>query len=116
MSTLPRLPDLSDDQKRVLLAEAQGWKPNPTWLAPKAWLNPKDQESFHELPDYLYNERAAITLCDMLGDKGWRVFIDKPKEWRCVFEDEHGRHTEYAPSLATAISNCASLALNLATK
>lgn len=121
----PTLTSLTDDQKCALLAEAQGWINTPRDGEVATWSHPgqrlpggRDFISEMGLPDPLHDLNAAITLCDMLADNGWKMHFHKgtSETWEVEMYREADSHFVIFGPLATAISNCALLALNLATK
>jgi len=74
---------LTPDQLRVKCAEAMGWRmvgrcqrlghaPNKPLPRPRA------------IPPFDSDPRAALTLCDHLAEKGWRIYIETETQgWRC---------------------------------
>jgi hypothetical protein len=91
--TTPKLTDMTPEQMRVACAEELGWsridrKPECVSKVAgfKSWLNatwdiggtppadkgkPEDDQSYEQIPNFLTDLNAAITLCDEMARRGW---------------------------------------------
>lgn len=140
----PTLTNLTDDQKLSRLAQASDWifhssVDNALGQALPEWWESPDGETTawitSELPPFLTDLNAAITLCDMLAEKGWHCNLANglDKTWECEFmrpptesthpDDIGSRRGETleiiygcGDTVCLAIVEAALIAINLATK
>lgn len=128
--TLPKLSTMTEAEIRVKCAETTG-RPGAqlvmyyhapqggglqdvcTKTKPHPWR--KNEFEWEPVPDYLRDERAAITLCNWMAENGWEPHIKKYQGvWFVTFVTAHEQKGAVSPSFATAITYAFCIANNLA--
>lgn len=120
---------MTEEEKRVKCAEAQGWQnvrkttvlkgrimKQGIWGCSQSWSDGGYTKN-ELIPDFTRDINAAVTLCEWMAEKGWRweASSGADKRIRFVFIRE-GIETRpiFSPSLATAITDAFLLANKLA--
>lgn len=103
-------------EKRVLLAEAQGYQDihieefdHRTYIYHAGTMELND-----EVPNPFESERDALALCEFMRGKGWQVHLNLTHDWcvTLVRYDEHEHFVECRDaSLPIAISEACGRAL-----
>ncbi len=97
---------LTDEQKRVRIAEAMGW----TQIVPMdahIWYGTFG-ESRDEVPDFLADLNTAFQFAEFMRERGWTFIAAQSTDnvWRFSAHDGKVQHYSTNPSLAVAICDC----------
>lgn len=128
MKTIPKLSDLTPEQRRALAAEALGWKsPNhPDSLSKRDgwwsqyrgvwWISPNGKdEMISSVPNPDNDANDALKLVEHLQKAAWRVTIEAHGDFRVWVEQMSDSHfAEDEISFSRAITSAFLLASNLA--
>lgn len=102
---------MTQEEKRIKLAEAAGWTPTPwgAWTQARSGIPSKECPSHAELPDYFNDLNEVHELEEVLDSTQWEIYID---HLRLAVLEQHkirGSHGASAEMRAEAIGKTLNL-------